>query len=532
VPTPVDPARLKHHLDTIGYDKAKTDYLVNGFTHGFRLQHSGDVTNTLPNNDPSIDMHFEAAKKKIDKEVQAGRMKGPFLEPPFTNFHVSPLKLREKTTVGTYRLIHNLSWPYDETAINESIPDAAKSVKYSNVQHAIKLIMKHPKGSFTRKTDVKDAFKIIPVHPDDYHKLGLFFGGQYYYDVTLPAGGSSSCQIFEEFSTALEAINTFYTSQDSTHYLDDFFFIDESVQQSLNNKLTFDAICYDIGVPQAPEKVTAPSHITEFLGICLDSLNWIATLPLAKLRSYVADVEAALGMKKLTQLQLQQVVGKLSFAALVVPARAFLRRLIAMINTVRKPYHFIRNTNSMKQDLRVWLHFLQKYNGVTYFRALSIIPDDHYNMGADACKFGYGATFKDYWIQERYPQHWTDLYESNDMGISTLELFPIYVLIAMFGHKIPNSCVLFHSDNQGVVDVINKQSSTNLIIMNIVRPLVLLLMKYNIMLRSQHIPGVKNTLCDRISRFQVDSSLLADYGMRPTKQHIPSRLQSRNFKLK
>ena len=83
--------------------------------------------------------------------------------------------------------------------------------------------MRHPKGALTRKTDIKDAFKIIPVHPDDYHKLGLQIGGYYYYDMTLTQGGGSSCQIFEEFSTALEAINKYYTEQDSTHYLDDFF---------------------------------------------------------------------------------------------------------------------------------------------------------------------------------------------------------------------------------------------------------------------------------------------------------------------
>jgi hypothetical protein len=54
------------------------------------------------------------------------------------------------------------------------------------VAQAIKLVMQKPKDSVTRKTYIKDALKIIPVHPDEYHKLGLKFGGKYYYDVTLP----------------------------------------------------------------------------------------------------------------------------------------------------------------------------------------------------------------------------------------------------------------------------------------------------------------------------------------------------------
>jgi hypothetical protein len=94
--------------------------------------------------------------------------------------------MREKSGKGKFRLIYNLSWPYDETSINGGIEDEHESVSYSSVAQAIKLVMQKPKGSVTRKTDIKDAFKIIPVHPDEYHKLGLKFGGKYYYDVTLP----------------------------------------------------------------------------------------------------------------------------------------------------------------------------------------------------------------------------------------------------------------------------------------------------------------------------------------------------------
>jgi hypothetical protein len=532
VTTPIDPKRLQHHLNAVGYDKEKTKYLVDGFTHGFRIKHDGQVTSTLPNNDQSVSEHLEVAKEKVASEVKAGRMKGPFSAPPFKIFHVSPIKMREKSTAGKFRLIHNLSWPYDDTSINGNIPDTAKKVKYSSIHKAIQLIMKHPKGSVTRKTDIKDAFKIIPVHPDDYHKLGLHLDGEYYYDTTLPQGGSSSCQIFEDFSTALEAINAYYTKQHSTHYLDDFFFVDPNIKVSLSSKLTFDAICHDIGVPQAPDKVTQPSHITEFLGISLNSLTWTAALPMDKVSAYSEHIEEAILRKKVTQQQLQSLVGKLSFATLVVPARAFLRRLIEKINTVKQPHHFITLTISMKEDLKVWLDFLRNYNGVTYFRALTIYPDDHYNMGADASKQGYGATFGEYWIQEKYPESWQTMFENNEIGITTLELFPIYVLINLFGKRVKNSFVLFHSDNEGVVEVINKQSSPNNIIMNIIRPLVLTLMENNIMLRSKHIPGVKNVLCDCISRFQVNRQLLQTHNMKLTSEVIPESLKSRNFKLK
>lgn len=397
----------------------------------------------------------------------------------------------------------------------------------------MKLIMKYPKGSVTRKTDVKDAFKLIPVHPDDYHKLGLKLGTNYYYDVTLPQGGGSSCKIFEEFSTALDAINDYYTTnQDSTHYLDDFFFVDKNNQLALANKAIFDKICDDIGIPQAPDKVTQPSHITEFLGITLNSLTWTASLPLGKLQLYKQEVQSALLSSSLTQKQLQSIVGKLSFASMIVPARAFLRRLIEKIYTVSRPTYNIRLTEAMKEDLKVWLNFLTNYNGVTLFRALKILPSGHFNMGADASKVGFGAVFGRCWLQERFPCDWQHLLLEKEIGITILELFPIYVLLGTFGHKIKNSFVLFHSDNEGVVEVINKQSSPNKIIMNILRKLVLILMECNIMLRSQHIPGSKNVLCDLISRFQVTDHLLNKHRMKLSPEVIPHHLRSSNFKLR
>ena len=530
--TPVDPARLEYHLKRIGYDRRKTEYLVTGFKNGFRLHQTGSLSQQEPKNDVSVVELFEVAQEKISAEVSAGRMMGPFEAHPFENFHVSPIKLREKTEKGKYRLIHNLSWPYDETSVNGGISEESKTVQYSSVQNAIRLIMKYPKGSVTRKTDIKDAFKIIPVHPDEYRKLGLKLGSKYYYDVTLPMGGGSSCQIFEEFSTALEAIAKHDIEQEITHYLDDFFFVDETQGQAAQNKIAFDNLCLDIGVPQAPQKMTEPSFVTEFLSIELDSIHWKASLPLQKVKSYRSEVAIFLERNKITQKQLQSLVGKLSFASLVVPARAFLRRLIDKINTVKKPFHFIKVTKEMRCDLSMWLEFLDHYNGVTYFRALGVLPSTHLNMGADASKKGYGAVFGSSWVQERYPDHVQSMFMNRELGITTLELFPIYVLVGMFGPKVKNTYVLFHSDNEGVVEVLNKQSSPNAIIMRIVRPLVLLLIKYNIMLRSKHVPGMDNTLCDQISRFQVTDPFLANHGMKPEPEVIPAHLQSANFSFK
>ena len=55
-------------------------------------------------------------------------------------------------------------------------------------------------GYHMAETDIKFAFRIIPIHPSDFP----FLGNQFYYDVCLPMALSSSCAIFEAISSSLE----------------------------------------------------------------------------------------------------------------------------------------------------------------------------------------------------------------------------------------------------------------------------------------------------------------------------------------
>jgi hypothetical protein len=197
--------------------------------------------------------------------------------------------------------------------------------------------------------------------------------------------------------------------------------------------------------------------------------------------------------------------------------------MINLLNTVTKPYYYIRLTDEVKQDLQTWLSFLTNYNGITFFRAVQIADSIQINMVSDASKLGFGACYGKKWIQAAYPETW-HIYH-----ITILELYPIFVLINMFGHLMTNSNILFHCDNSAVTSIVNKQSSRDNTAMQIVRPLVLLLIKFNIHLRSRHIPGVMNILPDKISRFQVTPALLQHYGMEDHPTPIPNYLLPSNF---
>ena len=286
---------------------------------------------------------------------------------------------------------------------------------------------------------------------------------------------------------------------------------------------TFIHLCKDIGVPISTSKTTKPSRSTIFLGVELNTIAQCARLPRDKLTQYFKEIQQISSRRSITKRQLQSTLGKLNFASCVVPCRPFLRRLINLLNTVELPSHYIHLHLEIREDLKIWKLFLEKYNGVTFFRFKQYNSICDLNMSSDACKQGYGAIFQNQWIQGTYPSTW------QNMHITVLEIYPIYVMLSMFGNRIPNSNVLFYCDNSSVCQIINKQSSKHPFIMKIVRSLFLLLVKYNIHLKCQHIPGINNTLCDKISRFQITNDVLMLANMNKARTNIPDSLLPRNF---
>ena len=72
--------------------------------------------------------------------------------------------------------------------------------------------------------------------------------------------------------------------------------------------------------------------------------------------------------KSVTLRQLQAFIGVLNFAcSVIVPGRAFLRRMIDLTVGIKSPHHHIKLNSEAKLDLETWLSFLDKYNGATMF---------------------------------------------------------------------------------------------------------------------------------------------------------------------
>ena len=121
--------------------------------------------------------------------------------------------------------------------------------------------------------------------------------------------------------------------------------------------------------PYCTKKQTLePSQIPSFAGIELDSCLMEDRLPLDKVQKCIEIITDFLKRKKVTLREVQSLTGLLNFAcSVIVPSRAFLRRLIDLTIGVGSPNFSIRLTRSVKEDLEVWLSFLSQYNCKSFF---------------------------------------------------------------------------------------------------------------------------------------------------------------------
>ena len=91
-----------------------------------------------------------------------------------------------------------------------------------------------------------------------------------------------------------------------------------------------------------------------------------------------------------------------------------------------------------------------------------------------------------------------------------------------------NKCIVFLSDNQAVVEIINKQTS-KVRSMVLLRHFVLSTLKYNIMFHAKHIAGCINRESDALSRLQVEKFRLLAPSADPQPTPVPGGLIPNNW---
>ena len=109
----------------------------------------------------------------LANECIMGRVLGPFPQPPLGTLHVNRFGVIPKMAQpGKWRLIVDLSFPM-EASVNDGIPSDCCSLRYPSINLAIQQILRVGQDAQLSKLDIKDAYRRVPVHPDDWPLLGM-----------------------------------------------------------------------------------------------------------------------------------------------------------------------------------------------------------------------------------------------------------------------------------------------------------------------------------------------------------------------
>ena len=382
-----------------------------------------------------------------------------------------------------------------------------------NFEQALAGIRRLGRGCLLSKFDVRAAFKLVPVRPEDRPLLGLCWQGKYYYEVVLPFGLRTSGYRWEEFAVALHFLCQSHLGIALVfHYVDDFLFVSPPGDAALavRQRKEFERLCRRLKVPIADEKTTGPSTKVIFLGIEIDSEAMECRLTdkrIGKLRSLLqawAD-----SSHHFTCDELMSLVGKLEFATVVIRAgTAFLRRIRGYMLSLKE------NRNKGKQsdrkrldveallDVKWWLDvFLTSAgNRRSIYEALPVL-DEKLEIYTDACDSGYGARFGNHWFQGRWSPAQLEFARVHvRISMPYLELHALTHAAVVWGHLWKGKNITFRCDAEAAVIAVQKMRSRRDSMSALLRLLYATAARHDFQFSCIHVAGKTNIVADALSR--------------------------------
>jgi hypothetical protein len=411
------------------------------------------------------------------------------------------------------------------------------------------------------KRDLQDAFRHIPIAPQDTWLLGFCWEGIYWVDCFLPFGLRTAPYIFDLFAKALHWIlDTQATPEFETiHYLDDFLGVGPANTSGASEfSRQFEWVCNHLGL-RIKESKSITGTIADFGGIELDTLAMEARLPSAKLHKATELVEQALKKGKLSLQELQSLIGFLSFCCKVIPlGRSFLRRLYdATSNYPRSDTKRRRLTAEMKADLRWWQRFLPSWNGIAIIQRVratlplwtdasgndglggyflpspSCSPGTASNLAATdppTCRCTHAASADLSMVtwssafSKPHPRH------HRHKHINYKEMLAILTAFRLWLSQFSGKHITIHTDNTAVYHGLNKRSMRGPA-MEPLREITLLAALHDITFSAHWIPTSDNVLADLLSRRQfakiADLCPLLSQNLQPTRSQTSSATHQR-----
>ena len=169
-----------------------------------------------------------------------------------------------------------------------------------------------------------------------------------------------------------------------------------------------------------------------------------------------------------------------------------MRRILDCIKHLNISSHKVKLDRDFKKDISWWMSYLKVFNGVYYN-----VADKELVMHTDACDVGGSAFLSGDWVYVNWAM---DMRHALDLHINHKEVLEVLSGVLHWAHTWTNAKVTVVTDSTVTKAIINKGTCKNAFVMDKLRHLFWLSVRYNFKLHAVHVPGLLNNIPDSISR--------------------------------
>lgn len=481
--------RLKHFYSA--WLQITNDPVILQICAGLRLEFESDVLQTRPAFPIKMNKHEEiAVGQEIAKLQGKGVIQSSTHEP---GEFISNIFTRPKKD-GSFRMILNLK------DLNTNL--TYHHFKMDTFLSASKLVTKH---CFMASIDLKDAYYSVPIHDQDQKYLKFMWKGQLYKFKVLPNGLSSGPRMFTKLLKPVLALLRMQ-GHIIVSYIDDTLLVgrteselDLAVKETIE---LFESLGFIIN---REKSVFKPSQEAVFLGFVLNSVMMTVRLTERKIQDLKASCTALLRAKI---VQIQEVASLLGKLVAAFPAcrygplhyRELEKDKIAALKFSKGNFAApITIGPKARAEITWWIHNIEHCYGSFDVGVPQMV------IQTDASGRGWGA----YNGIEKIGGRWnaSESIRAHENQINYLEMLAVFHALRSLCSEMRKVTIKLEVDNTTAVAYLNhmggiKSESCN--------DLAIEIWEYcrlrDIWLIAVHLPGVQNTVADRLSR-QFDDSL-------------------------
>ena len=478
-----------------GYsDPLLLDFLSFGWPANFSAD--SPLVPTFSNH-PSGTAFPQHIQRYIDIEVGHQALLGPFTALPFDGIQLSPLLTRPKKDSDWRRIVMDLSWPLGGS-VNDGIPRfqyvyGPATVNLPNVETMIRRVREVGMPCLLYKTDLARGYRQLRLDPWDWPLMGFSHNQQYFLDICPPFGLRTASWMMQSTNVAVTNFHR-RAGFHSAVYIDDLGGAEQQDSKAWWAFYTLHFLLCQVGLIQAPGKVCYPFPSMIWLGINIDTINNLMSIPQAKMAELVQHLGDWGNRQFTTRKQLQSLLGSLNFVANVAPhTRVFTNRLLALLRGMPEG-ELVPISEEAQKDIRFFGTLLPVFNGMAIIEKPHLTP--HLDLHLDACLSGCGGIMGDQFYSAQFPEFIMQC----GHHISRLELLNIVVAAKIWGPTWAGHKVHVFCDNLAACTVLINGITEDPFMAWCLREIFFEATVRDFTLLPTHMPGAELVQADALSR--------------------------------